>query len=148
MYNWGMKTHATYQVRAYTTAKGYARLERVTRMCALLYNAALREWRDAYRQAGVSRSYVDQFKELTLIRRDDPSGWGSLSVHVGTRRVDAPRQGEEGVLPPGRTRGNTGLPQVQDTQPLEDHRIGGTGTRDGDIGPYSDKRPANAAPPQ
>ena len=78
-----MKAHATYQVRAYTTAKGYARLERVMRMCALLYNAALREWRDAYRQAGVSRSLVDQFKELTLVRRDDPSGWGSLSVQVG-----------------------------------------------------------------
>ena len=53
------------------------------RMCALLYNAALREWRDAYRQAGVSRSLADQFKELTLVRRDDPSGWGSLSVQVG-----------------------------------------------------------------
>ena len=83
MYNWHMKTHATYQVRAYTTAKGYARLERVMRMCALLYNGALREWRDAYSQAGVSRSYVDQFKELTLVRRDDPNGWGSLSVQVG-----------------------------------------------------------------
>ena len=83
MYNWDMNAHATYQVRAYTTAKGYARLERVMRMCALLYNAALREWRDAYRQAGVSRSLTDQFKELTLVRRDDPSGWGSLSVQVG-----------------------------------------------------------------
>ena len=83
MYNSVMKTHCTYQVRAYTTAKGYARLERVMRMCASLYNAALREWRDAYGQAGVSRSYVDQFKELTLVRRDDPNGWGSLSVQVG-----------------------------------------------------------------
>ena len=83
MYNLGMKAHATYQVRAYTTARGYARLDRVLRMCAQLYNAALREWRDAYRQAGVSRSHVDQFKELTLVRRDDPSGWGSLSVQVG-----------------------------------------------------------------
>ena len=53
------------------------------RMCALLYNGALREWRDAYSQAGVSRTLVDQFKELTLVRRDDPSGWGSLSVQVG-----------------------------------------------------------------
>ena len=90
-----MNAHATYQVRAYTTAKGYARLERVMRMCALLYNAALREWRDAYRQAGVSRSYVDQFKELTLVRRDDPSGWGSLSVQVGRgalKRLDRARR--------------------------------------------------------
>ena len=79
----GMKAHATYQVRAYTTAKGYARLERVMRMCAQFYNAALRDWRDAYRRAGVNRSRADQFKELTLVRRDDPGGWGSLSVQVG-----------------------------------------------------------------
>ena len=78
-----MKAHATYQVRAYTTAKGYARLERVLRMCAELYNAALRDWRDAYRHAGVSRSRADHFKELTMVRRDDPNGWGSLSVQVG-----------------------------------------------------------------
>ena len=78
-----MKAHVTYQVRAYTTAKGYARLERVLRMCAQLYNAALREWRDAYRQAGVSRSRADQFRELTMVRRDDPNGWGSVSVQVG-----------------------------------------------------------------
>lgn len=78
-----MKTYATYQVRAYTTAKGYARLDRVMRMCAELYNAALRDWRDAYREAGVSRSRADQFRELTMVRRDDPSGWGGLSVQVG-----------------------------------------------------------------
>ena len=35
-----MNAHATYQVRVYTTARGYARLERVMRMCALLYNGA------------------------------------------------------------------------------------------------------------
>ena len=35
MYNWDMRTHATYQVRAYTTPMGYARLERVMRMCAI-----------------------------------------------------------------------------------------------------------------
>ena len=79
----GMKAHATYQVRAYTTAKGYARLDRVQRMCAQLYNAALRDWRDAYRQAGISRSRADHFKELTMVRRDDPNGWGSVSVQVG-----------------------------------------------------------------
>ena len=95
MYNWDMRTHATYQVRAYTTAKGYARLERVMRMCAMLYNAALRDWRDAYRQAGVSRTLVDQYKELTSVRRDDPIGWGSLSVQVGRgvlRRLDRARK--------------------------------------------------------
>ena len=78
-----MKAHVTHQVRAYTTAGGHARLERVLRMCAQLYNAALRDWRDVYRQAGISRSRADHFKEFTLVRRDDPNGWGSLSVQVG-----------------------------------------------------------------
>ena len=96
MYNWAMKAHATYQVRAYTTAKGHAQLGRVMRMSASLYNAALREWRDAYRRSGVSRTYVDQYKQLTLVRRDDPGGWGSLSVHVGRgvlKRLDRARRG-------------------------------------------------------
>ena len=79
----GMKAHVTHQVRAFTNARGHARLDRVLRMCTQLYNAALRDWRDAYRQAGVSRSRADQFKELTKVRRDDPSGWGGLSVQVG-----------------------------------------------------------------
>ena len=32
--------------------------------CARLYNAALEEWRTAYRQAGVSLTMYDQMKEL------------------------------------------------------------------------------------
>ena len=114
MYNWDMRTHATYQVRAYTTAKGYARLERVMRMCAMLYNAALRDWRDAYRQAGVSRTLVDQYKESHVGTQGRPHWLGESFSPGGTRRSEAPRQGEKGVLSPGRPGRNAGLPTVQD----------------------------------
>ncbi len=63
--------------------------------CARLYNAALEEWRTAYRQAGVSLTMYDQMKELTGIRQDDPDGWGALSLQVGRgvlRRLERARQ--------------------------------------------------------
>ena len=56
------------------------------RSCAQLYNAALEEWKSAYRHKGhslsVNRTQFDQFNELTGIRQDDPEFWGSLSVQV------------------------------------------------------------------
>ena len=88
-------THRTYQLRGYTTSTGYDLLDAVLRQCAVLYNAALEEWKGAYKQAGVSRTYYDQTKEFTLIRQDDPDMWGALSLHIGRgvlRRLDRARQ--------------------------------------------------------
>ena len=87
--------HRTYQLRGYTTSAGYDRLDAVLRQCAVLYNAALEEWRTAYKQARVSRTYYDQTKELTLIRRDDPDMWGALSMQIGRgvlKRLDRARK--------------------------------------------------------
>ena len=87
--------HRTQRHRAYTSAAGYDRLDDVMTSCARLYNAALEEWRTAYRQAGVSLTMYDQMKELTGIRQDDPGGWGALSLQVGRgvlRRLDRARQ--------------------------------------------------------
>ena len=87
--------HKTYQMRAYTSASGYDRIASVLLKCAQLYNAGLEEWRSAYRQSGVSRTYHDQSKQLTLVRKDDPEGWGSISVQIGRgvlRRLDRARQ--------------------------------------------------------
>ena len=74
--------HKTYQHRAYTSAAGYDRLDFVMLNCARLYNAALEEWKTAYRHKGhefsVSRTKFDQMKELTGIRRMTPSS-GVLS---------------------------------------------------------------------
>ena len=75
-----------YQIRAYTNSAGYDKIDVVLRSCAHLYNAALEEWKSAYRHKGhslsVNRTQFDQFNELTGVRQDDPEFWGSLSVQV------------------------------------------------------------------
>ena len=83
----------TYQHRAYTSKAGYARIAEVLRESARLYNAALEEWRWAYR-AGVSVSLYSQFRELTAIRAGD-AFWGVVSVQIGRgvlRRADRARR--------------------------------------------------------
>ena len=92
-------THKTYQMRAYTSASGYDRIAFVLLNCAQLYNAALEEWKAAYRHKGhslsVSRSKFDQTKEFTGVRSDDPEFWGAVSVQIGRgvlTRLDRARQ--------------------------------------------------------
>ena len=88
------KFHRTYQHRAYTSRAGYARIAEVLRESARLYNAALEEWRWAYK-AGVSVSLYSQYRELTAIRAGD-AFWGVISVQVGRgvlRRADRARKG-------------------------------------------------------
>ena len=92
-------THRTYQIRAYTGSAGHERLDEVLRNCAHLYNAALEEWKLAYRHKGhglsVSRTKFDQMKELTGIRQDDPAFWGAISLQVARGvlvRLDRARQ--------------------------------------------------------
>ena len=83
----------TYQHRAYTSKAGYERIAEVLRESARLYNAALEEWRWAYR-AGVSVSLYSQYRELTAIRAGDPF-WGVVSVQIGRgvlRRADRARR--------------------------------------------------------
>ena len=72
---------------------GYERLAEVMRQSARLYNAALEEWRWAYK-AGVSVSLYSQYRELTVIRADDEF-WGGISLQVARgvlRRADRARQ--------------------------------------------------------
>ena len=88
-----IKIHKTYQHRAYTSRVGYETLAEVMRESARLYNAALEEWRWAYR-AGVSISLYSQYRELTAIRAGD-AFWGSMSIQVGRgvlSRADRARQ--------------------------------------------------------
>ena len=87
------RVQKTYQHRAYTSKAGYRRIEQVLRESARLYNAALEEWRWAYR-AGVSVSLYSQYRELTAIRAADEF-WGGVSVQIGRgvlRRMDRARQ--------------------------------------------------------
>ena len=78
-----MQAHQTYQVRLYTSRAGYEQVDGVLTECAVLYNAPLEEWRSAYKATGTSPSMYDQQKQFTLIRKDDPEGWGSRSVQIG-----------------------------------------------------------------
>ena len=87
--------HKTYQQRAYASAAGYDRLDFIMLNCARLYNAALEEWKAAYKHSRISRTLYDQMKELTGIRKDDPEFWGAISLRVGRGvlvRLDRARQ--------------------------------------------------------
>ena len=75
--------HTTYQYGAYAKRSGYCRLEAALAQCAVLYNAALEERRQAHRMSGASVSLYDQTKQFTGVRKDDPDGRGSLSVKLG-----------------------------------------------------------------
>jgi len=64
-----------------------------------LYNAALEEWKYAYRHKGhslsVALSKFEQIKEFTGVRNDDPEFWGGISVQIGRgvlTRLDRARQ--------------------------------------------------------
>ena len=78
-----MQVHQTYQVRLYASRAGYERVDAVLAECAVLYNAALEEWKAAHKATGKSPSLYDQMKQFTLIRKDDPEVWGRLSVQIG-----------------------------------------------------------------
>ena len=62
----------TYQFRLLPTRNQHRALERILESQRQLYNAALEERVDAFRKAGVSRSYFDQTKALTEWRSSDP----------------------------------------------------------------------------
>ena len=78
-----MLAHQAYQVRLYTSRAGYEQVDAVLAECAVLYNAALEEWKAAYKATEASPSLYDQQKQFTLVRKDDPKGWGSRSVQIG-----------------------------------------------------------------
>ena len=132
-----VQNNQTFQLRAYCTRDGYRRLDEVLAECATLYNAALQEWRDAYRMRGVSVSLYSQMRELTGVRHDDPEGWGSRDVRVGRgvlRRLDEARKaffrrvkaGEKPGYPRFRSQRRWKTIEIKDPRPAM-LRIMGTG---------------------
>src|SRR5258706_2469357 len=61
----------TYAYRLLPTKRQHRALETVLESQRQLYNAALEERIEAYRKAGITRTYVDQTKALTEWRRSD-----------------------------------------------------------------------------
>lgn len=57
-------------------------MERILEDQRLLYNAALEERIGAWRKAGASISRIDQIKSLTVIRSDDPLGYGDIPANL------------------------------------------------------------------
>ncbi len=74
--------HATFQLRGYCSKSGYDRLDSLLADLCTFYNAALQERKGAWQKCRHSISYNDQCKSLTQIRRDDPDGFGKLSLQT------------------------------------------------------------------
>jgi putative transposase len=84
-----------YKFRAYPTRRQEHRVRNLLDAHRQLYNAALEERREAWRQ-GVTIRYRDQSAQLTEIRRADPAGqgrWSFTSQQQTLRRLDRAFQG-------------------------------------------------------
>ena len=62
----------TYRFRLLPTRRQHRALERILEAQRELYNAGLEERIDAYRKAEITRTYIDQCRALTELRRCDP----------------------------------------------------------------------------
>ena len=62
----------TYKYRLLPTKRQYAALGAICESQRQLYNAGLEERIDCYRKTGKGVSHIDQYKSLTLCRRDLP----------------------------------------------------------------------------
>lgn len=62
----------TFRYRLLPTRRQHRALEHVLECQRELYNAALQERIEAYRRAGVTRTYYDQTSALTEWRASDP----------------------------------------------------------------------------
>ena len=78
----------TYRYRLLPTKQQHRALETILESQRQLYNAALEERIDAYRKAGITRTYFDQTKALTELRQSDPE---SSALPVNLQRATLKR---------------------------------------------------------
>ena len=85
----------TFRYRLLPTVRQHRALEATLESQRQLYNAALEERIEAYRKAGVTRTYYDQTKALTEWRREDPEAAAMpLSLQRATlKRLDEAYRG-------------------------------------------------------
>lgn len=62
--------HRTYKYKLLLSKSQHARLEAICESQRILYNAALQERIDCYKKTGKGRSYRDQCKAVTVLRKD------------------------------------------------------------------------------
>ena len=77
----------SYRYRLLPTKRQHRALEAILESQRELYNAALEERIDAYRKAGISRTYYDQTHALAQWRQSDADG-RSISSKAGVRIVE------------------------------------------------------------
>ncbi len=63
-----MLVRRTYKYRAYLSQHVERTASFTLTRCLELYNAALQEWREAYRLRGVSLNYYDQANQLSAVK--------------------------------------------------------------------------------
>ena len=82
--------HVTYELRGSASRAGYARIDAILNETRLLYNSALEHRRTAWQRAGKSISYMDQTRELTAIRGQDPTmaSFSVVAQRGALRRLD------------------------------------------------------------
>lgn len=80
----------TYRYRLLPSKRQYRALDAILEGQRQLYNAALQERIEAYRKAGINRTYFDQTKALTEWRLDDPAARAiPIQIHRATiKRLD------------------------------------------------------------
>jgi putative transposase len=92
---WDARVILTYRFRILPSKRQHRALERILETQRQLYNAALEERIDAFRKAGVTRTFFDQCKALTEWRKSDDEA-SSLPVRLqrGTlKRLDEAYRG-------------------------------------------------------
>jgi putative transposase len=102
----------TYRYRLLPTKGQHRALEAILEAQRQLYNAALEERIDAYRKAGLTRTYVDQTKALTEWRQSDPE---ARALPANLQRATLRRLDEayKGFLRRVKSGGSPGFPRFR-----------------------------------
>ena len=102
----------TYRFRLLPSKRQHRALEQILESQRQLYNAALEERIDAYRKAGVTRTYIDQTKALTEWRQSDPD---ASAIPVALQRATLKRLDEayRGFFRRAKNGGKAGFPRFR-----------------------------------
>jgi putative transposase len=102
----------TYRYRLLPTSRQHRALEAILESQRQLYNAALEERIDAYRKAGVTRSYIDQTKALTEWRHSDPEA-RALPVALQRATLKRLEDAHKGFFRRLKSGGKAGFPRFR-----------------------------------
>ena len=88
------KIYRTFKYRLLPSKAQHRRLEEICESQRVLYNAALEERMDCYRKTGKGRSYMDQCKAVTELRKTEEYSGIALNIQRWTlKRLDDSYQG-------------------------------------------------------